>query len=230
MNDTMKIEIATSAGIVYTADARMVTLPAVTKHLKVLERAGLISRSRLAQARPCHLEAGPLRTATDWMVQYRHMWEGRLDRLDAFLKQASGHSPSRGAQLAPGQLAIQVLDSWPIRGSIGVVQHRTEHAVVRHAFSQLLLPRLPVLCLRPRRAVLAGDEEHDPAHHRKYAGRRQSRFTRCPRIADEHEVGRVRRDEDAAAGRSKAAALPRLPVERDPRLKSERNKPTMGTG
>ena len=61
------------------------TLPAVTKHLKVLERAGLISRSRLAQARPCHIEPEPLRTATDWMVQYRHMWEARLDRLDAFL-------------------------------------------------------------------------------------------------------------------------------------------------
>ena len=58
--------------------------------------------------------------------------------LDAFLKQASGHSPSCGAQLAPGQRAIQVLDSGPIRGSIGVVQHRTEHAALRHAFSQVL--------------------------------------------------------------------------------------------
>ena len=61
------------------------TLPAVTKHLNVLERAGLISRSRLAQARPCHIEPEPLRTATDWMAQYRHMWEARLDRLDAYL-------------------------------------------------------------------------------------------------------------------------------------------------
>jgi hypothetical protein len=58
--------------------------------------------------------------------------------LDAFLKQASGHSPSCGAQLASGQRAIQILDSRPIRSSVGVVQHRTEHAVVRHAFSQML--------------------------------------------------------------------------------------------
>jgi hypothetical protein len=61
--------------------------------------------------------------------------------LDAFLEQAGGHSPSCGAQLAPGQRAIQVFDSGPIRGSIGMVQHRTEHAVVRHAFSQVLHAR-----------------------------------------------------------------------------------------
>ena len=48
-----------------------VTLPAISKHLKVLERAGLISRGRQAQWRPCRLEAGPLREATDWMSQYR---------------------------------------------------------------------------------------------------------------------------------------------------------------
>ena len=61
------------------------TLPAVTKHLKVLEKAGLISRSRMAQARPCHMEPAALQSATDWMAQYRHLWEERLDRLDAFL-------------------------------------------------------------------------------------------------------------------------------------------------
>ncbi len=67
------------------AEPFQMTLPAVTKHLKVLEKAGLISRSRQAQARPCHIEPEPLRQATDWMAQYRHMWEARLDRLDAFL-------------------------------------------------------------------------------------------------------------------------------------------------
>ncbi len=63
------------------------TLPAVTKHLKVLERAGLISRSRQAQWRPCKLEAQPLREAADWMVQYRRFWDERLDRLDAYLRE-----------------------------------------------------------------------------------------------------------------------------------------------
>lgn len=61
--------------------------PAVTKHLKMLERAGLISRSREAQRRPCKLEAQPLQEAMGWIEQYRQMWEARLDRLDDYLKQ-----------------------------------------------------------------------------------------------------------------------------------------------
>jgi DNA-binding transcriptional ArsR family regulator len=61
------------------------SLPAVTKHLKVLEKAGLISRGRQAQWRPCKLEAQPLREATDWIAQYRQFWEGSLDRLEIYL-------------------------------------------------------------------------------------------------------------------------------------------------
>ena len=62
------------------------TLPAVSKHLKVLERAGLISRGRNAQWRPCRLEAAPLKDASDWLEEYRGQWEGRLDRLDEYLR------------------------------------------------------------------------------------------------------------------------------------------------
>nr|WP_296067716.1 metalloregulator ArsR/SmtB family transcription factor [uncultured Actinoplanes sp.] len=62
------------------------TLPAVSKHLKVLERAGLISRGREAQWRPCKLEAEPLREATEWMSHYRRFWEGSFDKLDAHLR------------------------------------------------------------------------------------------------------------------------------------------------
>jgi DNA-binding transcriptional ArsR family regulator len=61
------------------------TLPAVTKHLKVLERAGLISRSRDAQWRPCKLEPAPLRDADAWIEQYRQLWEARFDRLEEYL-------------------------------------------------------------------------------------------------------------------------------------------------
>lgn len=61
------------------------SMPAVSKHLKVLEHAGLIARSREAQWRPCKLEAAPLREADAWMEQYRRMWEDRFDRLDAYL-------------------------------------------------------------------------------------------------------------------------------------------------
>jgi DNA-binding transcriptional ArsR family regulator len=62
------------------------SLPAVTKHLKVLERAGLIVKSRDAQWRPCRLNAVALREAADWMEPYRVYWEESLDRLDAYLK------------------------------------------------------------------------------------------------------------------------------------------------
>src|ERR1700759_3208013 len=62
------------------------SLPAVSKHLKVLERAGLISRSREAQYRPCKLEAQTLKNVDEWLDEYRRFWEQRLDRPDAYLK------------------------------------------------------------------------------------------------------------------------------------------------
>jgi DNA-binding transcriptional ArsR family regulator len=63
------------------------SLPAVSKHLNVLERAGLIVRSREAQWRPCRLEAGPLKEVADWVEQYHAFWEQRLDRLDDYLRE-----------------------------------------------------------------------------------------------------------------------------------------------
>ncbi len=62
------------------------TQPAISKHLKVLERAGLISRGRAAQTRPCRLEASRLREVAQWVGTYRSLWEESFDRLDAFLK------------------------------------------------------------------------------------------------------------------------------------------------
>jgi len=63
------------------------TLPAVSKHLKVLQRAGLIARSREAQWRPCKLQASPLKLVADWVGDYRKFWEERLDRLDEYLRE-----------------------------------------------------------------------------------------------------------------------------------------------
>ncbi len=63
-----------------------ISLPAVSRHLKVLQNAGLISRTRSAQWRSSSLEAGPLREATEWMERYRAFWDDSLDRLDAHLK------------------------------------------------------------------------------------------------------------------------------------------------
>jgi DNA-binding transcriptional ArsR family regulator len=60
--------------------------PAISKHLKVLERAGLIARGRAAQWRPCRLEAGPLKDASDWLERYRRFWEESFDRLDDYLR------------------------------------------------------------------------------------------------------------------------------------------------
>jgi len=64
--------------------------PAISKHLKVLERAGLVTRGRDAQRRPVRLEAGPLKAATDWLEEYRHFWERRYQRLDALLEELQG--------------------------------------------------------------------------------------------------------------------------------------------
>ena len=63
------------------------TLPAISKHLKVLERAGLVSRSRQAQWRPCKLEAEPLKEIAEWVAQYRRFWEQSFDRLDEYLQE-----------------------------------------------------------------------------------------------------------------------------------------------
>ena len=63
------------------------SLPAVSKHLRVLERAGLIDRHPDAQWRRCHINAAPLKDVVDWAEHYRHLWEGRLERLDTYLKQ-----------------------------------------------------------------------------------------------------------------------------------------------
>lgn len=63
------------------------SLPAISKHLKVLERAGLISRGRDAQWRPCRLDAAPLREVADWLEDYRRFWEESFDRLEAYLEQ-----------------------------------------------------------------------------------------------------------------------------------------------
>ena len=63
------------------------SLPAVSKHLRVLERAGLIDRERDAQWRHCHINAKPLKEIVDWAEHYRELWEGRMDRLDTYLRQ-----------------------------------------------------------------------------------------------------------------------------------------------
>jgi len=63
------------------------SLPGISKHLKVLERAGLISRGRVAQSRPCRLEARPLKEAADWVERYRRFWEDSFDRLDDYLQE-----------------------------------------------------------------------------------------------------------------------------------------------
>ncbi|MEI2301601.1 ArsR/SmtB family transcription factor [Ensifer sp. MJa1] len=72
------------------------SLPAISKHLKVLERAGLISRGREAQWRPCRLEAAPLQDVNNWLDSYRRFWEQKFDRLDAYLQQLQKVDPDTG--------------------------------------------------------------------------------------------------------------------------------------
>lgn len=74
------------ATVTELAEPFEMTLPAVSKHLKVLERAGLVSRGRVAQSRPARLEAAPLREAADWVESYRRFWDGSFDRLEDYLR------------------------------------------------------------------------------------------------------------------------------------------------
>ena len=78
------------------ADPFEMSLPAVSKHLRVLERAGLITRGREAQWRPCRLEPTPIRDVADWAERYRAIWEQRLDRLDTYLKQLKTKEKKHG--------------------------------------------------------------------------------------------------------------------------------------
>jgi DNA-binding transcriptional ArsR family regulator len=72
------------------------SMPAVSKHLRVLERAGLIARRREAQWRRCRVEAGPLKDVADWTERYRPLWEERLDRLDKYLQHVKAKEKSHG--------------------------------------------------------------------------------------------------------------------------------------
>jgi DNA-binding transcriptional ArsR family regulator len=75
-----------------------ITAPSMTKHLKVLERAGLISRSRDAQRRPCRLQHAPLREVAEWLEQYRRSWEHSLNRLDEYLGQLEAEGGKKHAR------------------------------------------------------------------------------------------------------------------------------------
>jgi DNA-binding transcriptional ArsR family regulator len=72
------------------------SLPAVTKHLKVLQRAGLITQGRQAQRRPCRLQAGPLKDVADWVERYRRFWEESLDRLNDYLEELQAKEKKHG--------------------------------------------------------------------------------------------------------------------------------------
>jgi DNA-binding transcriptional ArsR family regulator len=74
------------------------SLPAVSKHLRVLERAGLITRGREAQWRPCRLEAAPLKEVAEWTERYRAIWEARFDRLDTYLRQLKAKEKKHGGK------------------------------------------------------------------------------------------------------------------------------------
>ena len=83
------------------AEPFQISMPAISKHLKVLEHAGLIERGREAQWRPCRLEAAPLRGAADWLAHYRRFWDESLDRLDAYLQDLQANQPEDASDGSP---------------------------------------------------------------------------------------------------------------------------------
>ena len=88
--------VSGQASVTELAEPFAMSMPAVSKHLKVLERAGLIARGREAQWRPCRLEAAPLKDAADWLEHYRRFWEERLDRLEDYLHELQAKEKKRG--------------------------------------------------------------------------------------------------------------------------------------
>ena len=88
---------AGEATVLELAEPFDMTQPAISKHLKVLERAGLISRGRDAQRRPCRLEARPLAEANDWLKDYRRLWESSFRKLDAVLQELKSSPGKRTA-------------------------------------------------------------------------------------------------------------------------------------
>ena len=86
---------AGDATVTELAEPFAMSQPAVSKHLKVLERAGLVTRSRDAQRRPCRLEARPLKAATDWLADYRDYWEASYQRLDRLLGELTAEESRR---------------------------------------------------------------------------------------------------------------------------------------
>ncbi len=83
------------------AEPFTLSAPAITKHLKVLQRAGLIAQGRDRQFRPCRIQPQPLKDASDWAGQFRQLWEERLDRLDAYLQQLQSPPPAAGPDEPP---------------------------------------------------------------------------------------------------------------------------------
>ena len=81
------------ASVTELAQPFEMSMPAISKHLKVLERAGLVARSREAQWRPCRLKAAPLQDAATWLEHYRQFWEQSLDRLDQYLRELQSREP-----------------------------------------------------------------------------------------------------------------------------------------
>src|SRR5215207_8972947 len=84
------------ASVLELAEPFDISLPAISKHLKVLERAGLISRSRERQWRPARLQAEPLKEVADWTERYRRFWDERYDRLDEYLEELQGRRKENG--------------------------------------------------------------------------------------------------------------------------------------
>jgi len=83
------------ASVTELAAPFQMTQPAISKHLRVLERAGLVEQARRAQWRPRHLRAGPLRDVSDWVAQYRRHWDESFERLDAYLRDTQAKEPEQ---------------------------------------------------------------------------------------------------------------------------------------
>jgi DNA-binding transcriptional ArsR family regulator len=150
------------ASVTELAQPFKMSLPAICKHLKVLERAGLVTRSREAQWRPCQLDAGPLKHAADWLEDYRRFWEQSFDRLEA--KTSTGKQPYAIGLKGGGLMAMAGLwETW--RSPEGErIRSFTIATTTPNELCAKLHNRMPVV-LKPKAwAAWLGEEPADPAH------------------------------------------------------------------
>jgi DNA-binding transcriptional ArsR family regulator len=129
------------------------SLPAVSKHIKVLEKAGLLIKTRNAQLRPCKIDGVQLKQAADWIALYKQLWEGRLDRLDAYLVELKASEVSN--QLATNNIAVEAINTPATANNASIKAVKAEKQAQKP-------PKTTKLAIKPQEKTNDNKQNNDP--------------------------------------------------------------------